>query len=886
MKLERWFPSRLAGALVLTGALAVPGLCRGAMPHEGGASSGSALAPGCRYYGIDTDNDKLVRIDTATGALTEVGPLGIDAATAGADFDANGRLWAFSADGTNPNQAFVYTVDLATGAAQVRHVLDVSVGGGGVGLEFGPDGQLYWIAGGNRELRRIDLQTGVVTKVLDLAFSSVALAMRDGDAAFFTIDAERAFLIRLDPVTGATTDVGPTAPGIVSLAISNAGELFGLDGDTLYRIDVATGNAVAVGPAPGVPGSAIGCHKPPVARDDVYHAECGARVVVGAPGVLDNDGDPEGAPLVATLVDAPENGGTVALAADGSFTYTPPPGVCSNSFTYAAGDGELGSNVATVHIVPPADCQELYGISTAGNELVRIDPFTGAESPVGDGLGIRVATAGVDFDSQGALWAFSQNADDASEALLYTVDLVSGRATVRHRIDISELGGGVGLEFGPDGLLYRVAGGGRQLQRIDTVTGEVTKVADLPFTSVSLTLPDRCTEFFSADDAGVLMRIDPVDGSVSTVGPTVAGLASLAAAPDGTLYGIGNGTLYRIDSATGAATEVGPAPGVPGAAFRKPFGRSLCIDAGLRSVGGRPLSRYVVTVNDKVRHLNDCPGEREVCEICHPNRPECGTCGAPGFYRLPQGAELTLATPAVPVVGTYAMRFQLRGPFGADNAKLRVTVGEGDLRQVFEVAPDNTSWDLADENLVTLGAGTNRITVRSIGARTVDVERVALERKCPGLCEGPKVNQCLDPKFDAGTRLSRFVTAVSGDAGHANDGGCCGADGNYWVRGMDGRIEAQLDVPAAGRYLVRVFYRVKAAGAEAALRVGVVGGDSRLYGNADLVHGNHFQWSLPFEVSLAAGPQKLELLSQLGDRIDVERISIQLACECGGGAQP
>jgi hypothetical protein len=688
--------------------------------------------------------------------------------------------------------------------------------------------------------------------------------------------------MRLNPLTGAITEVGATATGLVSLAPTADGRLYALGEGTLYEIDPSTGAATMVGPTPGTPGSTFYCPKPPVAADDVYHAECGAPVVVSAPGILANDSDPEGAALSAVFVSGPENGGTVTVNPDGSFTYTPPPDVCFNSFTYVVNDGGLDSNVATVQIVPPADCQELYGISTGESRLVRIDPFTGAQTPIGAGLGIRVVTAGVDFDNTGKLWAFSQNADDENEAFLYTVDLATGLATVRHRIDISELGGGVGLEFGPDGHLYRVAGGGRQLLRIDTQTGEVTKAADLPFTSVSLTLPERCTEFFSADDQGNLMRIDPVDGSVSTVGPTVAGLASLASAPDGSLYGLGNGTLYRLDPATGEATEVGPVPGIPGSAFRKPFSKYLCLDAKLRYERGRPLSRYVVSVNDKVRHVNECPKEREVCEICRPNAPDCGTCGAPGFYRLPQGAQLTFVTPELPVHGTYEMKLQIRGPFGTQKAKLRVTIGSGELQQVFEVAPENTTWDYTDALLVNLAAGENRITVRSIGSHTVDLELVRLERKCPGLCEAPKRNECLDPRFDSGSGLSRFVTSVSGDAGHAKKGGCCGSDGYYWVRGTDGRIEAQLDVAAPGRYLLKVFYRVQASRGQAALRVGVVGGDSRLYSNDDLVHGNHFQWSAPFEVSLGAGTKKFELLSQLKDRIDIERISLQLACECGG----
>ncbi len=65
-------------------------------------------------------------------------------------------------------------------------------------------------------------------------------------------------------------------------------------------------------------------------------------------GVLTNDSDTDGDPLTAALVTAPTHG-TLALNADGSFTYTPTTGYVGNdSFTYRANDGLINSNTATV----------------------------------------------------------------------------------------------------------------------------------------------------------------------------------------------------------------------------------------------------------------------------------------------------------------------------------------------------------------------------------------------------------------------------------------------------------------------------------------------------------------------------------------------------------
>ncbi len=89
----------------------------------------------------------------------------------------------------------------------------------------------------------------------------------------------------------------------------------------------------------------------PVAVGDAFTMNEDAVLTVGAPtGVLTNDSDPEGDSLTVVLVEDVLNG-TLALAADGSFVYTPDADFSgSDSFTYQAFDGEASSNVVTVMI--------------------------------------------------------------------------------------------------------------------------------------------------------------------------------------------------------------------------------------------------------------------------------------------------------------------------------------------------------------------------------------------------------------------------------------------------------------------------------------------------------------------------------------------------------
>jgi hypothetical protein len=118
--------------------------------------------------------------------------------------------------------------------------------------------------------------------------------------------------------------------------------------------------------------------RPPTAVDDLYTVELGETLTVAAPGVLGNDQNPGGAPLSASLV-APPVDGTLTLAANGSFTYTPTIDFAAqDSFSYRADNG-LASNVATVVIAivdpdgPPVAVDDSY-TTVAGQTLTIAAP--------------------------------------------------------------------------------------------------------------------------------------------------------------------------------------------------------------------------------------------------------------------------------------------------------------------------------------------------------------------------------------------------------------------------------------------------------------------------------------------------------------------------------
>lgn len=90
----------------------------------------------------------------------------------------------------------------------------------------------------------------------------------------------------------------------------------------------------------------------PVAVADSYTVEPGSVLSIAAEGVLSNDSDIDGDPLIAVAWSGTsQEGGQVVLNSDGSFSYTPPTAFTGvDSFSYVVSDGSFNSNAATVSI--------------------------------------------------------------------------------------------------------------------------------------------------------------------------------------------------------------------------------------------------------------------------------------------------------------------------------------------------------------------------------------------------------------------------------------------------------------------------------------------------------------------------------------------------------
>ncbi len=128
----------------------------------------------------------------------------------------------------------------------------------------------------------------------------------------------------------------------------------------------------------------------PTADNDSYNAvEDTQLVVTTANGVLVGDNDPESAPLTAVLLTNVQHG-TLALAGDGSFTYTASANYCgSDSFTYRASDGSNFSAGATVSLSIACQNDAPNAVGTLANQSY----------PVGTAVNLATAAGFADVDN-------------------------------------------------------------------------------------------------------------------------------------------------------------------------------------------------------------------------------------------------------------------------------------------------------------------------------------------------------------------------------------------------------------------------------------------------------------------------------------------------------
>lgn len=222
----------------------------------------------------------------------------------------------------------------------------------------------------------------------------------------------------------------------------------------------------------------------------------------------------------------------------------------------------------------------LYGVTFDGeilsNELVVMDPATGESTRVGFlGESARAYGIAARTDLVGGgdkLYVFDQ-----VDNTIRGVDKTTGKFNQTIDISVTELRGEGDLAFRKSdgvGFLASVFNGPGNDPKNDLFTFTITDDGTVAVPAAQLGSTGVVIDALAFDEqetlyglgAGVLYTIDTTSGTATEVGPIgvpmdspIAGIAFSPpsdSAPNGELYGSIDGKLYLIDASTGAATPV------------------------------------------------------------------------------------------------------------------------------------------------------------------------------------------------------------------------------------------------------------------------------------------------------------------------------------------
>ena len=274
---------------------------------------------------------------------------------------------------------------------------------------------------------------------------------------------------------------------------------------------------------------------PPEAKDDTYELDHGTSYAIEAPGVLNNDIDPDSATLTVSDIVTDVAHGTLAWNADGSFTYTHIPDgsdATSDAFTYRVSDGSLDSEtiaVVTLTIRPqnmaPTAVNDSYGTAEGGS--LDIDTANGILFNDTDGDGDGFTASVVDNVTCGTL---NLNADGS---FTYTHD---------------------GSESTQDTFTYRACDD-LECGNTATVTIAVTPVNDAPVVENDSYTVNQGEPFYIAAPGVLKNDRDAEKDSISAVIKTVTTHGELTLLSDGSFTYVHDGGEALADSFTYRADD-------------------------------------------------------------------------------------------------------------------------------------------------------------------------------------------------------------------------------------------------------------------------------------------------------------------------------------------
>ncbi len=478
----------------------------------------------------------------------------------------------------------------------------------------------------------------------------------------------------------------------------------------------------------------------PTANADAFAVQEAGRIIVGAPGLLGNDEDPDNTSLTTSLVSGPSHG-TLTLNADGSFDYTHDGSTAAvDSFAYRASDGELFSTAVTVTL-----------------QIVPVNDMPGAAADS------YTVSEGATLTRDAASGVRANDSDEETPRASLTVSLVTGPAhgALTLNGDGSFTYVHDGSEASQDQFSYRVSDGAASSVGMATLT--ITAVNDAPIAH---------DDAYSANEGGTLtisaasgVRVNDTDADHAWNQLTVTKVTdpshgSVTLNSDGSFTYIHNGDEAGLDAFTYSLKDPGNAASAQNATVR------ISISA----------------VNDAPVGQNDSYGVTEGGELV------VGPRGVLGNDTDAEGTSLTATQVSSPTHGT--LTFNANGSFTY-------------LHDGTETTTDSFTYQASDGDKTTAATQVT-ITVKPVNDVPVAVPEVyALEEggtlnvAAPGLLEndsdtdGPSSLTAVLVTGPQHAAPSGFTLNANGSFTYVHDGGQATTD-TFQYKAFDGSLNSAV----------------------------------------------------------------------------------------------
>lgn len=379
------------------------------------------------YAGVLGGSGSLTKSGSGTLSLTGASSYSGDTLVTGGTLAVTGSL---------QNSHVAVSAGKVSGTGTIRS-LDLNGGVVAPGDDFGT---LTLAAGATLDdgTVEIDLNDGVTVDQLLVTGGNALLGADLFLSAEPSFNPSRGAIFVLVDNAGSGTTTGEFAGYLQGSLVVLNGLQFELRYDYDFDGDGNANDVVLMRPANSVP-SAV---------DDQYTVSANGSLTVNAPGLLANDTDPDGDPLIvsASLIHPPAHG-TATFAADGSFVYTPAANFSGidDAMVYQIDNGQGGTAQATVTFLVKSANQPPV---IRGNVFRTVENYvmdgqlkaTDVDSPVLTYSIVAGPSSGsVNLNPADGTFSYTSTAVPNTTIVTFTFSVSDGQATVVGTATISVL---------------------------------------------------------------------------------------------------------------------------------------------------------------------------------------------------------------------------------------------------------------------------------------------------------------------------------------------------------------------------------------------------------------------------------------------------------------